>query len=82
MKCGDEDDLIDDAMSLDSEKLFELSTYYQKEQDLKLLKDEIQKTKQRIKLPNTTKNMKKLFKKTIDKLKKYKNNQKNLEMRI
>lgn len=66
----------DEQQSFDSEDLIELSKYYEKQENYKCLKSEIQQAKKKLsKLPKTPRILKQLFRKTLDKLRKYKNDQ-------
>lgn len=63
-----------DNQSVDSEDLIEISKYYDKRENFKCLKSEISEAKKKIKkLPKNAKMLKMLFRKTLDKLMKYKN---------
>jgi hypothetical protein len=61
--------VVEDRCSLDSEDLVEISKYYEKKQNYKELKEEILKSKDLLrKLPKDSSKMKRLFKKSLEKL--------------
>jgi hypothetical protein len=61
--------VVEDRCSLDSEDLVEISKYYEKKQHYKELKEEILKSKDLLrKLPKDSSKMKRLFKKSLEKL--------------
>lgn len=63
-------------MSFESQDLIEISKFYDKQDNYKFLKSEIEMARKRLaKLPKSSKMLRKLFKKTLDKLLKYKNDQ-------
>lgn len=60
--------------SFDSEDLIEISKYYENRDSYKYLKSEIEDTRHKLrKLPKNSKTLRVLFRKTLEKLKKYKN---------
>jgi predicted nuclease with TOPRIM domain len=66
-KNKEEIELVD--ISLNSEELLEISKYYERQENYKVLKGEISRTKEVLKkLPNDSDNLKKLFKKSLEKL--------------
>ena len=72
-----------EEISIDSEDLIEISQFYEKEQSYKHLKDELKKARKTLKrLPNNSKNLKKMFKKTLEKLKKYRVDHNTLQEKV
>lgn len=72
-----------DNQSVNSEDLIEISKYYDKRENFKCLKSEISEAKRKLKkLPKNQKMLRLLFRKTLDKLMKYKNDHVTLQEKI
>ena len=73
----------EDLQSFDSDDLIEISKYYEKRDKYQNLKSEIECSRKKLrKLPRNPKMLKVLFRKTLDKLKKYKNEQMTMQEKI
>ncbi|CDW75640.1 kinesin-like protein kif15 [Stylonychia lemnae] len=69
--------------SFDSEELIELSRYYENQENQNFIKNELENQRKKVsKLPKSSKMLRQLFRKTLDKLKKYKNDQQTMQVKI
>ena len=68
--------------SVSSEDLVELSKYFQQKQSLKNLKSEVAESRKKVKEMQNSKNIRKLFMKTLDKLLKYRNENVSMQEKI
>lgn len=70
--------------SFDSDDLIELSKFYEKDENFHLIKSELEhkKSHSKCKVPESQQMLKSLFQKTLEKLKKYKNDKKSMQEKI